>query len=149
MAARFLADALAQAKLRPWPVQEKNGTVWAWYPSEGKPPEWDFPALPEFGNPDGSEPRAFELKLEAQVPETHENDNDPVHCMHVHDMTQVPDSEITYAADGRDCQNVSHTESQTRGLTPARQEIDLRSVQALAKSALIRQNAPSPAQERT
>jgi phenylpropionate dioxygenase-like ring-hydroxylating dioxygenase large terminal subunit len=56
-----------QARVRAWPTQEKNGMVWAWYHSEQKPPEWDFPALPEFGNPDWSEPRAFELELEAHV----------------------------------------------------------------------------------
>ena len=87
--------------------------VWVWYHSEGKPPEWDFPALPEFGNPDWSEPRAFELDLEAHVQETHENNNDPVHFQFVHNMAETPPSETTYASDGRHYQAVSVTETET------------------------------------
>jgi phenylpropionate dioxygenase-like ring-hydroxylating dioxygenase large terminal subunit len=102
-----------QARVRAWPTQEKNGMVWAWYHSEQKPPEWDFPALPEFGNPDWSEPRAFELELEAHVQETHENNNDPVHFQFVHGMAAEPPGEIKYSADGRHYQMINHNETET------------------------------------
>ncbi|MGI9592841.1 MAG: Rieske 2Fe-2S domain-containing protein [Myxococcota bacterium] len=102
-----------QAKLRAWPTQEKNGMVWTWYHSEQKPPEWDFPALAEFGNPDWSEPRAFELELDAHVQETHENNNDPVHFQFVHGMPEEPPGEISFSADGRHYQIVNHSERET------------------------------------
>ena len=47
------------ARVRAWDVQEKNGMVFVWHHSEGKPPEWDFPAMPEIGHPDWSEPRTL------------------------------------------------------------------------------------------
>jgi len=103
----------AQARLRPWEVQEKNGMVFVWYHAEGKPPEWDFPELPEIGHPDWSEPRTFEQELVAHVQETHENNNDPVHFQFVHGMAETPPSEIEYSEDGRHYRIVSHHETQT------------------------------------
>jgi phenylpropionate dioxygenase-like ring-hydroxylating dioxygenase large terminal subunit len=102
-----------QAKLRPWEVQEKNGMIFVWRHAENKPPQWDFPVMPEIGNPEWSEPRTFELEIPAQVQETHENNNDPVHFQFVHKMIQTPRSEIHVSPDGRHYQIVSHSETQT------------------------------------
>jgi phenylpropionate dioxygenase-like ring-hydroxylating dioxygenase large terminal subunit len=102
-----------QARLRPWDVIERNGMVFVWFHSEGKPPEWDFPVLPEIGHADWSEPRFFELELHAQVQETHENNNDPVHFQFVHGMLGTPTSEITYSENGRHYRITSEHESQT------------------------------------
>ena len=102
-----------QARLRAWDVQEKNGMIFAWYHSEAKPPEWDFPILPEIGNPEWSEPRTFELEIPAHVQDTHENNNDPVHFQFVHGMLETPPSEIRFSEDGRHYQIVSHSERQT------------------------------------
>jgi phenylpropionate dioxygenase-like ring-hydroxylating dioxygenase large terminal subunit len=101
------------ARVRSWEVQEKNGMVFAWYHAEGKPPEWDFPALPEIGDPEWSEPRTFELEIPAHVQDTHENNNDPVHFQFVHGMAETPPSEIRFSEDGRHYQIVSHSERQT------------------------------------
>jgi phenylpropionate dioxygenase-like ring-hydroxylating dioxygenase large terminal subunit len=99
-----------QARLRSWSTQEKNGLVWAWYHAEGKPPEWDFPEVPEIGNEEWSDPSYFELEIEAHIQETHENNNDPVHFQYVHGMAEAPPSEITFSEDGRHYQIVSHSE---------------------------------------
>jgi phenylpropionate dioxygenase-like ring-hydroxylating dioxygenase large terminal subunit len=99
-----------QARLRPWPTQEKNGLIWAWYHVEAKPPEWDFPEIPEIGDQDWSEPSFFELEFDAHIQETHENNNDPVHFQYVHGMPETPPSEITFSEDGRHYQIVSHIE---------------------------------------
>jgi len=101
------------ARVRSWDVQEKNGMIFAWYHAEGKPPEWDFPALPEIGDPEWSEPRTFELEIPAHVQDTHENNNDPVHFQFVHGMVETPPSEIRFSEDGRHYQIVSHGERQT------------------------------------
>jgi phenylpropionate dioxygenase-like ring-hydroxylating dioxygenase large terminal subunit len=101
------------ARVRAWDVQEKNGMVFAWYHAEGKPPEWDFPALPEIGNPEWSEPRTFELEIPAHVQDTHENNNDPVHFQFVHGMLETPPSEIRFSEDGRHYRITSHSERQT------------------------------------
>ena len=102
-----------QARLRSWDVREKNGMIFTWYHAEGKPPEWEFPALPEIGDPEWSEPRAFELEIPAHVQDTHENNNDPVHFQFVHGMVETPPSEIRFSEDGRHYQIVSHSERQT------------------------------------
>ncbi len=102
-----------QARVRAWDVQEKNGMIFAWHHSEGKPPEWDFPTLPEIGDSEWSEPRFFDLEIPAHVQDTHENNNDPVHFQFVHGMVETPPSEIRFSQDGRHYQIVSHAERQT------------------------------------
>jgi phenylpropionate dioxygenase-like ring-hydroxylating dioxygenase large terminal subunit len=94
----------ATAKLRAWDVQEKNGFIWIWYHAEGKPPEWDFPEQPVFDptseeSADWSEPRTFDVVLDAHIQDTHENNNDPVHFLYVHSSSTVPESEIHYTPD--------------------------------------------------
>jgi len=91
----------AKARVRAWDVIERNGMIFAWYHAEQKPPEWDFPVMPEIGHPEWSEPRTFELVLPAHVQDTHENNNDPVHFQFVHKSLETPPSKIEYAADGR------------------------------------------------
>ncbi|MFK7898776.1 MAG: Rieske 2Fe-2S domain-containing protein [Myxococcota bacterium] len=103
----------AQAKLRSWDVQEKNGLIWVWYHSEEAAPEWDFPELSEIGHADWSEPNFFEMEIEAHIQETHENNNDPVHFQFVHGMAEEPESEIHFSEDGRHYQIVSHSERET------------------------------------
>jgi len=102
-----------KARVRAWEVQEKNGMVFVWHHSEGKPPEWDFPAMPEIGHPDWSEARTHELVLEAQVQDTHENNNDPVHFQFVHKMLETPPGEITYSPDGRHYRMVNTSDQVT------------------------------------
>ena len=38
-----------QARVRTYPVLERNGIVFAWYHPTDQPPSWDLPELPEFG----------------------------------------------------------------------------------------------------
>ncbi len=85
-----------KARVKSWPVQEKNGFIWIWYHTEDKPPEWDFPTLPEFENSEWSPPRQFDLILDAHVQDTHENNNDPVHFQYVHGMSDLPAGDIVY-----------------------------------------------------
>jgi phenylpropionate dioxygenase-like ring-hydroxylating dioxygenase large terminal subunit len=94
----------ATAKVRAWDVQEKNGFIWIWYHSECAPPQWDVPEQPVFdrasaASADWSEPRAFDVILDAHIQDTHENNNDPVHFLYVHKATTVPESEIQYTPD--------------------------------------------------
>jgi len=102
-----------RAVLRSWDVQEKNGMVFAWHHAEEKPPDWDFPAQPEIGSPEWSEPRTHELEMEAYVQDTHENNNDPVHFQYVHGMVATPPSEIRYSQDSTHYQIRSTSEQMT------------------------------------
>ena len=101
------------ARVKAWEVQEKNGMIWLWFHTEGKPPEWDFPTMPEIGHEDWSEPRCFDLEMPVHVQDMHENNNDPVHFQFVHGMTETPPSEIEFGDDGRYYRIVSHSEQDT------------------------------------
>jgi len=89
----------ANAKIRAWDVQEKNGFIWIWYHDEGQAPQWDFPEQTVFTDAEWSEPRAFDVVLEAHIQDTHENNNDAVHFHYVHGATEVPESTITFTPD--------------------------------------------------
>ncbi len=102
-----------QAQLRSWDVQEKNGMVFVWHHAEAKPPDWDFPALPEIGSPEWSEPRTHELEMPAYVQDTHENNNDPVHFQYVHGAMETPASEISYSEGSTHYRITSTNEQQT------------------------------------
>ncbi len=144
------------ARVRSWDVQEKNGMIFAWYHAEGKPPEWDFPALPEIGDPEWSEPRTFELEIPAHVQDTHENNNDPVHFQFVHGMLETPPSEIRFSEDGRHYQIVSHSERQTpfgtfqTSLVRDSWGLGLSSVRSLgvADAGLLMYSSTTPIEER-
>ncbi|MDX1650014.1 MAG: Rieske 2Fe-2S domain-containing protein, partial [Myxococcota bacterium] len=97
-----------RARVRAWEVVERNGLIFAWHHAEGKPPEWPVPELPEFGHPDWTEPRRFELEVPVHMQDMHENNMDPVHFQFVHGMGEIPPSEVTYEEDGR-VMRVSHT----------------------------------------
>jgi len=101
------------AHVRAWEVQEKNRMIFVWRHAEAKPPEWDFPAMPELSDPGWSEPRTFELEIPTHVQETHENNNDPVHFHFVHGMLETPPSEVRFSEDGRHYQITSHSETAT------------------------------------
>lgn len=42
-----------QARVRTYPVVERNGAVFAWYHPTDAPPDWEIPDLPEFGADSG------------------------------------------------------------------------------------------------
>jgi len=106
----------SQARLRAWPVQEKNGMIFLWYHSDGTGPQWDFPALPEIGHADWSEPRTFEVEIPAHVQDSHENNNDFVHFQYVHGNIPSPDlppAKVTHGEDGHTYRVVSDHDTQT------------------------------------
>jgi phenylpropionate dioxygenase-like ring-hydroxylating dioxygenase large terminal subunit len=90
-----------RARLRAWDVCERNGMIFAWHHAEEKPPEWDFPELPELSDPAWIEPRAHAFELPAPVQDSHENNNDPVHFQTVHKMPTLPETRIEYGDGGR------------------------------------------------
>jgi nitrite reductase/ring-hydroxylating ferredoxin subunit len=91
----------AKARVRAWPVTEKNGMIFAWYHAEKSDPEWDVPLLPEIGHPEWSDPRTFEIELPAHVQDSHENNNDPTHFQFVHNAVEPPESRVSFSDDGR------------------------------------------------
>ena len=81
-----------QARLRGYPVIERNGLVMVWYHPLDEPPLWDVPAVGELsaGNDEFAPPveRFFEIATAWQ--EMAENGVDPAHFRYVHGTADVP-----------------------------------------------------------
>jgi phenylpropionate dioxygenase-like ring-hydroxylating dioxygenase large terminal subunit len=91
----------ARARVRAWNALERNHMVFVWHHAEGKSPEWDVPVVSELGDPDWCEPRFFDLEVPSHMQELAENNCDPAHFRFVHSMTEVPESRMEIAPDGR------------------------------------------------
>ncbi len=90
-----------KARVRTWDVVERNRMIFVWRHAEGKPPDWDVPAMPELEDPDWTEPRTFELRVPVHMQDMAENNCDPVHFQFVHKSPTVPASEMQYGEGGR------------------------------------------------
>ena len=89
------------AKLRGWDVIEKNGMIFAWYHAEEKPPSWEIPTIPEFGDADWTEPRHVDLEVPIHLQELAENNCDPAHFEFVHGSADIPPTEMELSEEGR------------------------------------------------
>jgi nitrite reductase/ring-hydroxylating ferredoxin subunit len=101
------------ARVRSWPTAERNEMILVWHHAQGKPPSWEVPAMPEFSDPDWTEPRHFDLKVEVHMQEMAENNCDPAHFQFVHGNMAIPESQISYGDDGRYMRIVSGNEVET------------------------------------
>jgi phenylpropionate dioxygenase-like ring-hydroxylating dioxygenase large terminal subunit len=73
-----------------WPLQRRNGLIFAWYDPSGGAPRFDVPEVPEWGAPGWTAPetRSFEVKTHPQ--EMAENIVDAVHFRFVHGTPHIP-----------------------------------------------------------
>jgi phenylpropionate dioxygenase-like ring-hydroxylating dioxygenase large terminal subunit len=101
------------ARVRSWDVCERNHMIFVWHHAEQKPPDWEVPEVPELIDPEWTEPRHFDLEVAVHMQEMAENNCDPVHFLYVHSAMKVPESEMSYAADGRFFRISSTSEQET------------------------------------
>ncbi len=83
------------ARTRSWDVIERNAMILVWHHLEGAPPFFEVPALPEFDDPDWTEPRHYERCVRSAVQELAENDHDTAHFRYVHGL-EIPEIEVQY-----------------------------------------------------
>jgi phenylpropionate dioxygenase-like ring-hydroxylating dioxygenase large terminal subunit len=76
----------ARAKVRAWPVVEKNGFVLAWYHADGDAPSWEVPRIEEYYSDAYTPFQDFRLKLKTHIQETAENAVDTAHLNVVHEV---------------------------------------------------------------
>ena len=100
------------ARLRGWPLAEKNGMIMAWYHALGAPPAWEVPALPEFGHADWTPYETVSWKIRTHNQEMAENSCDSAHFRYLHGTQEMPTSH----AETRE--HVLHTHSDTMMMTP-------------------------------
>lgn len=88
------------AKLRPYPVIERNGIVMAWYHPDNADPLWEIPEVPEFNDPENySVPEWREFTVNAAWQELAENGVDSAHFRYVHNTEILPTLD-SYETDG-------------------------------------------------
>ena len=67
------------AKMRAWPVSEKNGLVFVWFHSEDEPPAYEVPDLPQVGAPGWTDYEIRRWTVKARWLDMNENAVDRVH----------------------------------------------------------------------
>jgi nitrite reductase/ring-hydroxylating ferredoxin subunit len=113
------------AKLRTYPLVERNGLVMAWYHPHDEPPAWDVPELPEFSGATDMMPMVTrEYIIKAHWQEMAENAVDSAHFRYVHNTDVVPEIE-EYETDGPHARMRSVQKFVTpRGVVDGRIDVD-------------------------
>ena len=88
------------ARLRTYPVVERNGMVMAWYHPFEAEPMWEVPTIDEFSNTVGwSDTTTRSVEIPAAWQEIAENSVDLAHFRYLHNTDSVPEAR-SYETDG-------------------------------------------------
>lgn len=88
-----------RARVRTYPVLERNGFVYAWYHPHGDQPTWEVTEVTEIDGGEFSGPKRTSHTVAAAIQEMAENAVDSAHFRYVHNTATVPEIE-KYEADG-------------------------------------------------
>ena len=114
----------ARARIRSYPVIERNGLVMAWYHPHDEPPAWDIPAVPECTSDEFSDMVTRDYTIAAAWQEMAENGVDSAHFRYVHSTDTVPEVE-RYETDGpRSIMRSAQKFVTPRGVVDARIDVD-------------------------
>jgi len=83
------------ARLRSYPVVEKNGMIFAWYHPADAAPSWELPEVAECGDADWTPYERREWIVKSRNQELAENTVDQAHFRYVHGTNTVADTEIS------------------------------------------------------
>src|SRR5262249_27024823 len=79
-----------KARVAPWPVVEVNGLVMVWFHPEGQVPDWDVPAIPEWGSDEWTPYQKRSWRIKTHNQEMGENSVDQAHFLYVHGTAEMP-----------------------------------------------------------
>ncbi len=88
-----------KARVRTYPIVERNGFVLAWYHPFEEPPKWEIPVIEEIGDPAWTDFYASSYVIRTIPQEMSENGADPAHFQFVHGTETVAELE-KYDTDG-------------------------------------------------
>ena len=80
----------SQARLRSWPVSEKNGLIMVFHHIGGGPPLWELPTLPEYTDPAWTDYVRRRWRIRSHNQEMAENSVDSAHFKYVHGTPEQP-----------------------------------------------------------
>ena len=81
------------ARMRSWPVLERNGIISVWHHAEGEPPGFELPELTQIGDPNWSPLEIRRWRVRARWIDMNENAVDQVHFRYVHGTKTTPETE--------------------------------------------------------
>ena len=87
-----------RARVRDYPMVERNGFVWAWYHSQRAEPYYEVPVVAEFGDPEWLPAIVREFEIAVAAEDMAENNVDYAHFLYVHGTEGIP--ETNFEADG-------------------------------------------------
>lgn len=79
-----------KARLRAWPLVERNGILYAHFDKQGRPPTWEPPAVPEYESEDWTDYWRRDWVVASCAQEMAENSVDPAHFKYVHRTADLP-----------------------------------------------------------
>lgn len=103
------------ARVRSWPVRERNGFVLVHYHPTNAAPTTEVEPMPEYGSADWTPYARRRWKIRTNIHEMVENAFDAMHFRHLHDLRNALVPEVTF--DGASCRMFTETVMDTpRGL---------------------------------
>lgn len=80
----------SKARVRSYPVQEKDGFIYFWYHAGDAVPTYEVPAVSEVSDPQWTEAHVWEYEVVAALQEMAENNVDYAHFKYVHGREMIP-----------------------------------------------------------
>ncbi len=90
-----------QARIRSWPVLERNGLLMVWHHAEGKPPVDDIPEVAEAASPEWTPFTKLQWTAKSRMYDMGENAVDHVHFQYLHGASSPPSMEQSFDEKGR------------------------------------------------
>jgi len=82
------------AKIRSWPLVEKNGVIFVWHHDRGEPPSFEVPDLAEIGADDWTPLEVRKWKVRSRWLDMNENAVDRIHFVYVHGTHTAPETDV-------------------------------------------------------
>lgn len=84
-----------RARIRSWPVRERNGLVLVWHHAREAEPSWEIPELPELASDDWTPLEVRRWTVRSRWLDMNENAVDKVHFHYVHGTPVIPEARVT------------------------------------------------------
>ncbi len=81
-----------KAKVRAWPLLERNGMLFVHFHKEGEAPAWEPPEVPEYASEEWTDYWRRDWEVASCAQEMAENSVDPAHFKYVHRTAELPEA---------------------------------------------------------
>jgi phenylpropionate dioxygenase-like ring-hydroxylating dioxygenase large terminal subunit len=79
-----------RARIKSWPIEEKNGLIMVYHDRDGNDPAFELPDVPEIGDLDWTPPDIMHWSVKAHWLDMNENCVDKAHFKYIHGTLSIP-----------------------------------------------------------